>query len=178
MKLKKATLKDIPDLLKLINGAYRGDSAKQGWTTEADLLDGVRTDAESLAEMINNSNAVILQSFNEDDELQACVYLEKKQSTMYLGMLTVSPLEQAKGIGKQLLYEAEKYAEQQACNFIEMTVISLRKELIAWYEKHGYNSTGETKPFPNDIKFGIPRQPLEFIVMNKEIYTRYEKIAY
>ena len=169
MELKKATLKDIPDLIKLINGAYRGDSSKQGWTTEADLLDGVRTDAENLAEMINKNDALILQSFNENNILQACVYLEKKQHIMYLGMLTVSPLEQSKGIGKQLLYEAEKYAEQQMCNIVEMTVISLRKELIAWYEKRGYNNTGETKPFPNDIKFGVPKQPLEFIIMQKEI---------
>ena len=169
MELKKATLKDIPDLIKLINGAYRGDSSKQGWTTEADLLDGVRTDSENLAEMINKDDAVILQSFNENNILQACVYLEKKQHIMYLGMLTVSPLEQSKGIGKQLLCEAEKYAEQQMCNIVEMTVISLRKELIAWYEKRGYNNTGETKPFPNDIKFGVPKQPLEFIIMQKEI---------
>jgi len=169
MELKKATLKDIPDLIKLINGAYRGDRSKQGWTTEADLLDGVRTDSENLAEMINKDDAVILQSFNENNILQACVYLEKKQHIMYLGMLTVSPLEQSKGIGKQLLCEAEKYAEQQMCNIVEMTVISLRKELIAWYEKRGYNNTGETKPFPNDIKFGVPKQPLEFIIMQKEI---------
>jgi len=169
MELKKATLKDIPDLIKLINGAYRGDSSKQGWTTEADLLDGVRTDSENLAEMINKNDALILQSFNENNILQACVYLEKKQHIMYLGMLTVSPLEQSKGIGKQLLCEAEKYAEQQMCNIVEMTVISLRKELIAWYEKRGYNNTGETKPFPNDIKFGVPKQPLEFIIMQKEI---------
>jgi len=169
MELKKATLKDIPDLIKLINGAYRGDRSKQGWTTEADLLDGVRTDSENLAEMINKNDALILQSFNENNILQACVYLEKKQHIMYLGMLTVSPLEQSKGIGKQLLCEAEKYAEQQMCNIVEMTVISLRKELIAWYEKRGYNNTGETKPFPNDIKFGVPKQPLEFIIMQKEI---------
>jgi ribosomal protein S18 acetylase RimI-like enzyme len=169
MELKKATLKDIPDLIKLINGAYRGDRSKQGWTTEADLLDGVRTDSENLAEMINKNDALILQSFNENNILQACVYLEKKQHIMYLGMLTVSPLEQSKGIGKQLLCEAEKYAEQQMCNIVEMTVISLRKELIAWYEKRGYNNTGETKPFPNDIKFGVPKQPLEFIITQKEI---------
>jgi len=167
--ITQATLSDVPELNVLINSAYRGESSKQGWTTEADLLDGVRTDSENLAEMINKNDALILQSFNKNNILQACVYLEKKQHIMYLGMLTVSPLEQSKGIGKQLLCEAEKYAEQQMCNIVEMTVISLRKELIAWYEKRGYNNTGETKPFPNDIKFGVPKQPLEFIIMQKEI---------
>lgn len=169
MKLTKATLKDIPQLVTLINSAYRGDDSKKGWTTEADLLDGIRTDAGSLEQMINKKEAVILQSFNENNVLQGCVYLEKRQHKMYLGMLTVSPLEQAKGIGKQLLIEAEKYAAEQKCSIIEMTVISVRTELIGWYQKRGYANTGETKPFPKDIKFGIPKQPLEFIVMQKEI---------
>jgi len=164
-----ATLQDIPQLEALINSAYRGDSSKKGWTTEADLLDGIRTDADSLKEMITKSSAIILQSFNENNILQGCVYLEKKQHKMYLGMLTVSPLLQAKGIGKQLLIEAEKYAQSKGCSLIEMAVISVRLELIAWYKKHGYRDTGEKKPFPNDIKFGIPKQPLEFIIMQKEI---------
>jgi ribosomal protein S18 acetylase RimI-like enzyme len=169
MILQKATLQNIPQLEILINSAYRGDSSKKGWTTEADLLDGIRTDVDSLKEMISRSSAIILQSFTEHNLLQGCVYLEKRQNKMYLGMLTVSPMLQAKGIGKQLLIEAEKYAQSQECSLIEMTVISVRTELIEWYKKHGYKDTGEKRPFPNDIKFGIPKQPLEFIVMQKEI---------
>lgn len=178
MIIRKAISKDISALVSLINNAYRGDESKNGWTTEADLLDGIRTDADSLEEMINKKNAVILQSFNENNVLNGCVYLEKRKTKMYLGMLTVSPLEQAKGIGKQLLIEAEKYASQQKCSLIEMTVISVRHELIAWYQKHGYKNIGKTKPFPNDIKFGIPKQPLEFIVMQKEILLRENFISY
>lgn len=169
MNTGKATLRDVPRLEALINSAYRGDSSKKGWTTEADLLDGIRTDADSLKELINRSDAVILQSINENNLLQGCVYLEKKQNKMYLGMLTVSPMLQAKGIGKRLLIEAEKYAQSQECSLIEMTVISIRTELIEWYKKHGYKDTGEKKPFPSNVKFGIPKQPLEFIVMQKEI---------
>jgi len=169
MIVQKATLQNIPQLEILINSAYRGDSSKKGWTTEADLLDGIRTDVDSLKEMISRSGAIILQSFTEHNLLQGCVYLEKRKNKMYLGMLTVSPMLQAKGIGKQLLIEAEKYAQSQECSLIEMTVISVRTELIEWYKKHGYKDTGEKRPFPNDIKFGIPKQPLEFIVMQKEI---------
>ncbi len=169
MIVQKATLQNIPQLEILINSAYRGDSSKKGWTTEADLLDGIRTDVDSLKEMISRSGAIILQSFTEHNLLQGCVYLEKRKNKMYLGMLTVSPMLQAKGIGKQLLIEAEKYAQSQECSLIEMTVISVRTELIEWYKKHGYKDTGEKRPFPNDVKFGIPKQPLEFIVMQKEI---------
>jgi ribosomal protein S18 acetylase RimI-like enzyme len=171
MNISKATLEDIPQLVSLINSAYRGEHSKKGWTTEADLLGGLRTDNDSLEKMIGKQEAVILKFCNEDSVLQGCVYLERKTNKMYLGMLTVSPLEQAKGIGKKLLSAAEKYATDQKCSAIEMTVISVRHELILWYQKHGYYKTGEAKPFPADEKFGIPKQALEFVVLQKEVHS-------
>ncbi len=168
MNISKATVEDVPGMVALINSAYRGEHSKKGWTTEADLLDGVRTDAGTLEEMINKDGAAILKFTNEENKIQGCVYLEKKEHKMYLGMLTVSPLEQAKGIGKKLLDAAEKYTRDKGCSMIEMTVISVRRELIAWYEKYGYYKTGERKPFPTDIKFGIPKQALEFVVLQKD----------
>jgi ribosomal protein S18 acetylase RimI-like enzyme len=172
MNISKATLEDIPQLVRLINSAYRGEHSRKGWTTEANLLGGLRTDQDSLEKMMNKKNAVILKFCSEDNMLQGCVYLEKKENKMYLGLLTVSPLEQAKGIGKKLLFAAEKYAGDQNCSVIEMTVISIRNELIKWYQKHGYYKTGETKPFPSDAKFGIPKQPLEFIVLQKKFIVQ------
>lgn len=160
---------DVPQLEKLVNSAYRGDSSKQGWTTEADLLDGIRTDEQGLKQMIHQSNAVILKCTNDNNALLGCVYLQKQQLKMYLGMLTVSPLIQAQGIGKELLKAAEAYAKAQDCLFITMTVIAVRKELIEWYERRGYQQTAERKPFPNDPRFGIPKQDLEFLVMEKRI---------
>ena len=119
------------------------------------------------AKMINKKNAVILQSFNNNDVLQGCVYLEKQQQNLYLGMLSVSPEIQARGIGKKLLKAAEDHARQLQCNAIEMTVISVRHELIAWYERNGYHKTNITKPFHNDGRFGVPRKAIEFIVLEK-----------
>ena len=84
-------------------------------------------------------------------------------------MLTVSPLLQNKGIGKKLLFASEDYAKQQNCSAVEMTVISARNEIIEWYKRHGYFETGETRPFPTDPEFGLPKQPLEFIVMEKQL---------
>ncbi|HVZ97385.1 MAG TPA: GNAT family N-acetyltransferase [Chitinophagaceae bacterium] len=169
MKIIKAVPEDIAGLEILVNNAYRGEGAKKGWTTEADILDGIRTDAEGLRHMIEKKDAVILQFFDDNDSLKGCVYLEKSNNKMYLGMLTVSPGEQGKGIGKILLHESEKYALSEVCTLMTMTVISVRSELIAWYEKHGYYKTGGKKPFPDDERFGIPKQPLEFIVMEKRI---------
>jgi ribosomal protein S18 acetylase RimI-like enzyme len=169
LNITVATTNDIPALVKLVNSAYRGESSKKGWTTEADFLGGIRTDEDALSRMVNRGDSVMLKCMNEKNELAGCVYLQKQEEKLYLGMLTVDPNIQAKGIGKLLLKASEEYAQTQECKVITMTVISLRKELIHWYERHGYKATGVRKPFPNDPRFGVQKQPLEFIVMEKPI---------
>jgi GNAT superfamily N-acetyltransferase len=164
-----ATENDLPQLTALVNSAYRGEGSKQGWTTEADLLDGQRTDETELGKQLRAVGNTILKYTDENGNILACVYLHKKYTAMYLGMLTVSPTLQANGIGKQLLAAAEQFAIQHGCNAVEMTVISVRHELIAWYNRRGYYSTGVTKPFPTEVKFGIAKQHLEFIVMEKKL---------
>ena len=54
VKISVVTETDIPALDKLVNSAYRGDSSKKGWTTEADLLDGSRTDEDAINEFLIN----------------------------------------------------------------------------------------------------------------------------
>jgi ribosomal protein S18 acetylase RimI-like enzyme len=167
MNISTANFEDVPEIVKLVNSAYRGDSSKKGWTTEADLLDGIRTDEESLKEMMEKPGAIFLKCKDNDERIIGSVYLQKQQQKLYLGMLTVEPGLQAKGIGKQLLNASENYAKDQGCLAVMMTVISVRHELIKWYERHGYEDTGKTEPFPASEKFGIPKQKLEFIVMEK-----------
>jgi ribosomal protein S18 acetylase RimI-like enzyme len=168
MSISRANIKDIPELVELVNSAYRGETSKKGWTTEADLLKGaLRTDIPSLNALINNPEAVLLKYSDINNTIIGSVYLEKQKRGLYLGMLSVSPLLQAAGIGKQIMFAAENYAKENNCPCIFMSVISVRHELIAWYERLGYNKTGETKPFPSDNRFGVPTQPLEFIIMEK-----------
>lgn len=168
--LQKATLLDLEDLEKLVNSAYRGEYSKKGWTTEADLLDGVRVTRKSLEELMAKPGSVILLLRHTAGRLAGCVNLQLKEDRFYLGMLTVEPAMQGEGIGKQLLQAAESYAREQGIGIIEMTVISRRTELIAWYQRHGYRDTGKTAPFPaGDPAFGIPKLPLEFIVLEKMI---------
>lgn len=169
-QISPATLHDIAALDRLVNSAYRGDSSRKGWTTEADLLSGLRTNPGSLQEMISEPGALVLKYTGEDGQLEGCVYLKQKGSKLYLGMLTVSPEQQDKGIGKQLLAAAEQQAALQNCSAITMTVISVRHELIAWYERKGYVKTGATEPFPTDPAFGLPKQSLHFIVMEKALH--------
>lgn len=169
MQIIPATTKDIPALVALLNSGYRGDVSKKGWTSEADLLKGeVRTDDETVGKLMQDTHALFLK-YVEGNELQGCVLLDKKEDRLYLGMLCVSPLIQAKGIGKQLMAAATRYAQEQNCRMIFMKVISLRKELIEWYERQGYVRTAATEPFPTDQRFGVPTQPLEFIIMEKEV---------
>lgn len=167
--ITKATLEDVSLLNKLINSAYRGESSKKGWTTEANLLEGSRTTEKELMETIQDTKNTILK-FTENNAIIACVLLIEKEHQLYLGMLTVSPELQNSGIGKKLLQQAEIHASALGLPKIVMTVISVREELIAWYKRNGYADTGARESFPaSDIHIPISRHPLEFIVLEKRI---------
>jgi ribosomal protein S18 acetylase RimI-like enzyme len=167
--ITKATLEDISALNKLINSAYRGESSKKGWTTEANILEGLRTTEQELAEIIQNTKNTVLK-FTENEQIIGCVLLVEKELQLYLGMLTVSPELQNSGIGKKLLQQAEIHASALGLPKIAMTVISAREELIAWYQRNGYVDTGAREPFPaSDVHIPITEVPLEFIIMEKRI---------
>jgi ribosomal protein S18 acetylase RimI-like enzyme len=169
MAITPATITDVPELVKLINSAYRGESSKQGWTTEADLIDGQRIDAESLEKQLTDVYTTILKNINDDGQITGCVYLQKQHDKVYLGMLTVSPILQANGLGKQLLTAAEEYARSINCTTITMTVITNRTELINWYERRGYTKTGQTVPLIIPEQFGSLKQALEMYIMEKAV---------
>ena len=167
--ITKATLQDIPSLNILINSAYRGETSKKGWTTEAHLLEGKRTTEEELTEIILDSKNTFLK-FTENDQIIGSVLLVEKEDQLYVGMLTVSPELQNSGIGKKMLAEAENHAKSLGLSTLSMTVVSVRAELIAWYKRHGYIDTGKREPFPSsDIHINISDKPLEFIYLEKKI---------
>ena len=172
MNLDRAGPGDIDRLHALIESAYRGDSAKRGWTHEADLLGGQRTDAKALREIIAAENQVILLA-KDGESIAGCVQLSNIADDMaYLGLLTVDPDLQALGLGRQLLAESERFVrENWQAQAIEMTVIRQRADLIAYYERRGYVRTGELRPFPHgDERFGLPKTAeLEFEVLRKPV---------
>ena len=173
MTISKATVEDIPQLLHLVNNAYRGEEARNGWTHEADLIEGVlRIDAEGLQKLLSKPTVTILK-YADDKKIEGCVYLDKQNDKLYLGMLSVLPNAQANGIGKKLMQAAEEHAKKINCSTIEMTVINVRNELIAWYQRRGYRPTGKTQPFEVEEKFGKPTQPIHFIVMHKQLLSFY-----
>lgn len=166
-----ATLKDVDALIALVESAYRGEASRKGWTTEADILDGQRIDAQGVLELVGNPEARILL-VERAGTLIACCELQRKDEHAYFGMFSVSPLEQGTGIGKQVLAEAERVARDEwRCREMQMTVIDVRNELIAWYERRGYARTGIHKPFPyGDARFGEPkRNDLRFEILRKSL---------
>lgn len=173
---RAATSADVAAVVALVESAYRGDSSRQGWTTEADMLDGQRTDPHGVAELIGRRDCRILLGEAEGG-LLACAQVEATLAEDgakigYFGMFSVRPALQGAGIGRAMLAEAERIARDEwGCATMRMTVISIRDELVAWYERRGYRRTGEYKPFPyGDARFGIPkRDDLRFEVLEKPL---------
>ncbi|HEX5637758.1 MAG TPA: GNAT family N-acetyltransferase [Gammaproteobacteria bacterium] len=156
---RTATLKDVNDIVELVQSAYRGDSSRNGWTTEADFLDGTRTDTQEVSDIILAADNVILLAVNHG-QLLASVHIQKQNDAAYLGMFAVHPTMQNAGIGKALLTEAENMARHLwQSRRMQMTVITIRHELIAWYERRAYLRTGINKPFPYGIaRYGLPKR--------------------
>jgi ribosomal protein S18 acetylase RimI-like enzyme len=153
-----------------VNSAYRGESSRQGWTTEADLLDGTRTNETDIDNLIAREGSMILLC-SDGTGIIGCAHLELRGAACELGMLVVKPGLQNRGIGKQLMQAAEAMARQSwDVRRITMSVITVRHELIAYYERRGYRRTGRTKPFMADDTHGFPKsQPLEFEVLEKNL---------
>lgn len=168
---RDATDADVDALVALIESAYRGDDSRTGWTTEADILQGQRTDPEGVLQVIKAPDSRLL-TVERDGRVVACCQLEHRGHHAYFGMFAVSPALQGAGLGKVIIAEAERQArESWGVAEMHMTVISVRDDLIAWYERRGYRRTGRMTPFPyGDDRFGIPqRDDLQFELLVKPL---------
>lgn len=174
MHISPAAASDLPAVADLVNSAYRGESSRQGWTTEADYLGGQRTDAQILQHDLAAKPEAMLLTLRDEagGPLLGCAWLEPaNDEAWYLGMLTVRPDLQDRKLGRAMLEAAEAKAQALGARRIIMTVVQIRDTLIAWYERRGYAATGETRPFPyDDQRFGEPMpEDLAFIVLEKAI---------
>jgi ribosomal protein S18 acetylase RimI-like enzyme len=159
-----ASSAEAPALKTLLEAAYRGDSARQGWNHEADILDDERIGREELDALLADPAVTILTA-RDGDTLIGCVAVTRKDETLgYLGMLCVLPTLQSGGLGRRLLDAAEDLARAEGNAAMEMTVIDSRASLIAWYERRGYAFTGERRPFPV-----LRDPPVTFVVLEKPL---------
>jgi ribosomal protein S18 acetylase RimI-like enzyme len=163
--IRPATLADIPRLHALIERAYRGDAARQGWTNEAHLLGGTRTTPEALEAQIGDPDTAILVH----PEMLACVQVTRLAGARaYLGQLGVDPTQQARGLGRTMLEAAQEFAHRHyAAMWMEMTVIDVRTELLQWYARRGYLPTGEVLPMPEDA--GPSTVPIALLVLERPL---------
>jgi len=169
LTFRDATIADVPAVVALVESAYRGDVSRQGWTTEADLLGGRRTGPDDVLACITRSRSRIMLA-DDGDALMACAHVADDDGVGYFGMFSVRPGLQGGGIGKALLAEAERIVRDEwQLPTMQMTVIDVRDELIAFYERRGYRRTGILKPFPyGDERFGQPRRDdLRFEILEK-----------
>lgn len=158
---------DIPRIVALLNGSYRGEASRKGWTTEADLIAGdIRTNEADVTSVMNEEGSFFLCYQNEEAQLIGCVNLKIQGKRLYLGMFSVVPEQQGNGIGGQLLQAAEEQALQAGCDTIYMYVISVRRELIDWYQRKGFHDTGTRVPFEENFT-GKHLQQLEFAILEK-----------
>jgi ribosomal protein S18 acetylase RimI-like enzyme len=173
MLLKPAIEADYPEVIDLLNFAFRATGPSASWNVEAGIIEGQRTNDSLLRENLANPGAQLLIHRDEaNGALLGTVLLEPGiDGIWYLGLLSVRPALQKKQLGRTLLAAAEEFARERGARRIRMTVIHLRDTLIAWYERRGYTLTGETKPFPyGDNRFGKPlRDDLHFVVLQKDL---------
>ncbi len=174
--LSEIKSEDFKEVVQLVNSAYRGDSSRAGWTTEAEYLDGQRTDEKSLSKELEGDNKTVLCVRNRKTaEIIGTVFLEQltdeKGPNCYLGMFTVKPTLQNSGLGKWILQEVEYYVRQLGIGRITLSVLNPRHELMAWYERRGFVRNGITEEFPyGQDQFGLPKtKGLHFVMFEKTI---------
>lgn len=156
--IRVATRDDLPALHPVIERAYRGETARGGWTHEADLIEGPRTDISTLIAIVEDPAQRLLIALKDEATLGCVQVSDRGDGLAYLGLLCIDPGLQAGGYGKQLVTAAEETARDAFhARRMEMTVIDVRRKLIEFYERRGYRISGEKRDFP------IPLDPPLFM---------------
>ena len=153
--LRIASKSDASEIAALVNKAYRPSPHERGWTHEADLVTGQRTSSEQVLSLFAPKSSILVLC--QRSAIVACVHLQGGQSSVYIGMLATEPASQAQGLGKQMLFHAEQYAvEHFNATVFQMSVLSSRPELIAFYERRGYVRSGDVEEYPVSAGVGQP----------------------
>lgn len=171
--VRAAKISEIGDIARLVNSAYRPKPGSHGWTHEADLIVGARTDANEVAGLLSKPDSIVLLGLI-GSEIVACVHIERMGGDACIGMLAVMPSRQDSGIGKELLAHTELYARTKfLSDRCVMMVVSSRIELISFYQRQGYQQTGSTMPYPQMANAGTPLEAgLKIEMLEKRACSR------
>lgn len=170
LDIRKARIEDIDRLVEVINAAYRNQFGRS-WTTEKVFVDGVRITKEQLSRDLNQSNFELLVGENEQGSLVGCIGLNFDSSSVEIGTFAIDPTIQNLGYGREMLNYVETCITQNYSSVrrLIMYVLDVRSELMAYYQRRGYQITGRTEPYPIDADVGQPLVPIKLIEMEKAI---------
>jgi ribosomal protein S18 acetylase RimI-like enzyme len=172
VEFRTATEADIDAIVALVARAYRGTGGDPGWTTEAHLFEGPRTDADDVRATLASPRDALLVA-DDDGAIIACCTVTDLGGRAYFGMFAVSPDAQGSGLGKTLLAEAERIArEELGATEMTMTVITTRDELLSWYERRGYRRTGRVTPLAEEYTVHVrPGVTIELETLTKPLLS-------
>jgi GNAT superfamily N-acetyltransferase len=151
IEIQRAHAGHIEGVVGLMQRAYRGEESRQGWTSEADLIDGDRTSPSEIAAILDDPNQILLVATSPSSGLIGCAVISRidpslggaSSTTCLFGKFAVEPKAQGGGLGKILLAAAEAAASTEFhAQTMQMTVVEQRHELIAFYKRRGYFATG------------------------------------
>jgi GNAT superfamily N-acetyltransferase len=151
--VRQASVADAADIVALVNRAFE---------VERFFKEGARTDLDDINSLLNSGQFLLLE---DGDQLSACVYVRTNDTRGYIGLLSVDPERQGQGLGSMLMQHAEDFCARAGCRAIDLRIIHLRPELIAYYGRRGYTQRGTE---PGDIVKGA-KLPVHFIAMSKEL---------
>lgn len=164
-----ATEDDVEALVALVNSVYRGEHSKQGWTTEANILEGKRVDTAWVRDVIESSHSTLIVA-RRHGAVIGCLQIDIEAPVAHLGLFAVDVVSQTLGIGKRLLQEAEVYAKSNNISTLQLEIIDKRADIILYYERRGFQATGESLDFPvRDDLWRSKVGPLQLLVYRKQL---------
>lgn len=168
LSLRRTRPGEVPEVVDLVNDAYGRTETESGWTSEDEILDGPRVQAADVREILERPASAMLVAELEGEIVAAGHVQELEPGVSEIGMLSVRPELQAKGLGREVLARAEDFARaEQEAQRVVLHVLTIREELLEWYERRGYERTGETKPFEPEEPQRSLVGPLAFEVLEK-----------
>ncbi|MFZ0199925.1 MAG: GNAT family N-acetyltransferase [Candidatus Sulfotelmatobacter sp.] len=152
--IRTARADDVPALVSLINRAFAVEK----------FIDGTRTDEERFSETMHKGTLLVAE---RGGEAIACVYVELRGERAYFGMLAVDPARQHQGLGRSMTTAAENFGRNHGCKHMDISVLSLRPELLPLYRNLGYSEIGTEEFHPTrPLKGGVQ---CHCIVMSKAL---------
>ena len=154
LPLRPAKGQDVEAIVRLVNVAF---------LAERPFIKGDRINAEGVQEMLARGRFLLAE---QDGVLAACVFVNPQGERAHLGLVSVDPALQGKGLGSRLMAAVEVYCRATGYREMELRFINHRTDLARFYQKMGYAETGVTEQLPDQTRVKVP---FHFVQMCKRL---------